>query len=206
MRKNILSFIFVLIIVDCNAQDIGSRYIGINILQLPSTTLNFNVSRDVRPKLTSMIDVGYTFNYVDSYDYVGYFLTPHLDLWDGYKLSVQSGGYLKLGALRNFRKSFATDNFFNVGLFLTNALVYEEATKSNNQLNHLLYIPALSASIGYEFKITDRIKTSISYQISISGPNQRKLYSYENTVPGLGHTGTGRNFFPLLILNLKYKH
>jgi hypothetical protein len=187
-------------------------YLGINILQLPATTLNANYSFEIEPFLSSYVDLGYTFNYSKSFDWIGFFLTPHCKCAHvGYELSKQSGGYLKLGGLINLRKDFDKIDFFHIGLFMSNSIVFERGQFDTDpildpvQINQTNYIIGLSSTLGYEFSISKRIKSNIDFQISFPNKKYQDLYGYRNYIPGMGFKDYKGYWFPMLIWNIKYR-
>ncbi len=215
MVKRILTILIILIGIKSFGQVDKNQFLGVNILQLPTSTINLNYSIDYKPFLTPLIDIGYTFGYNDNYDLIGYCLTPHNDLYDGYSVDKQSGGYFKLGGFLNLRKDFEKQNFFHVGLFLTNSIVHEKALYLSpadsrpysyaDNLEHTVYLFGFSTSLGYEFKITNRLKSNVDFQVSFPTNKYSKLYSYKNFIPGMGYSGSVDKWFPMLILNLKYR-
>ena len=47
-----------------------NQFIGLNILQLPTSTINLNYSIDYKPLLTPIVDIGYAFGYNENYDLI----------------------------------------------------------------------------------------------------------------------------------------
>ena len=215
MRKRILIILIVLIGLESYGQTDIKHFIGLNPLQLPTSTINFNYSIDYKPILTPIVDIGYAFGYNENYDLIGMFLTPHIKCYDGYTIEKQSGGYLKIGGFLNLRKDFEKQNFFHLGLFLTNSIVYEKGLYLSpidsrsysyaDKIEHTIYLFGFSTSLGYEFKITSRLKTYIDFQLSFPTDKYLDLYGYSNFIPGIGFKDTEGKWFPMLILNLKYR-
>jgi hypothetical protein len=215
MKKKFLFIITSIIVLSSFGQKDKNQFIGLNLLQLPSSTLNMNYSIENKPFLTSVADFGYAFGYNEKYDLIGIALTPNIKLLDGYLLDKQLGGYLKLGGFYNFRKGYYKHDFFHVGLFLTSSVVYESGfylppddvipNSYDDKVKHTVCLVGLSSSIGYEFEITKRLKTNIDFQLSFPSSNYLNLYSYSNFIPGMGFKDTESMWFPMLILNLKYK-
>ena len=191
------------------------HYVGINILQLPATTINVNYSIDSKPYLTPVVEIGYTLNYNYVSDISSYYFAMHHDILDGYTLSKQSGGYLKLGGFLKLRRSIDMPNFFHLGIFLSNSIVYEKGSYLNphtqnpnvdlEEVEHTLFLIGLSTSLGYEFRITNRLKSNMGFQLSFPTKNFHDLYGIGNHIPGMGYCGSTKTWFPMLILNLKYK-
>jgi hypothetical protein len=216
MKRVILAILSMLAILQVSGQSDRNMYLGINILQLPAFTLNVNYSSEFKPFLTPIIDLGYTFNYSKSFDILGIILTPHCTCWNnGYHLSNQSGGYLKFGTFFNLRKTFEKKNYPQVGLFLTNSIVYEYGIYQPKvviytmpdpvQLNHTKFILGLSAMIGYEYYISKRLQSNFDFQISFPNKNYRNLYWYRNYIPGMGYKDYNGYWFPMIIWNIKYR-
>ena len=215
MIKRILTILIILSGLKSYGQDDKYQFIGLNLLQLPTSTINLNYSIDYKPFLTPIVDIGYAFGYNENYDLIGMFLTPHVKLYDGYSIDKQSGGYLKLGGYINLRKDFEKQNFFHLGLFWTNSIVYEKGLYLSpidsrpysyaDKIEHTVYLSGLSTSLGYEFKITNRLKTHIDFQLSIPSDKYLDLYSYGNFIPGMGFKDTENYVFPMMIINIKYR-
>ena len=201
-----------------HGQNNRTQYLGLNLMQLPAGTINTNYSVDYNPLFTPIIDLGYTFNYVkfEDIDIIGYYLTRHNDLYDGYTIGKRSGGYIKLGGFINLRKHLHKKSYFHLGMFLTNSLVHEKGFylppndsrpySYADRIEHTVYILGFSSSLGYELNISKRFKSNLDFQMSIPACNGDKLYSYVNFIPGMGLRGNvGGKIFPMLILNLKYR-
>jgi hypothetical protein len=215
MFNRIFTILLILVGVNSYGQTDKNHFIGINLLQLPTSTINVNYSVDFTPYFTPVMDMGYAFGYNGNYDLVGMLLTPHIKLDDGYSIKKQSGGYVKIGGFLNLRKDFDQNNFPHFGLFLTNSIIREEGRYLSpmssmpyhiaaKEIEHSVYLFGLNASIGYEFIITNRLKTHIDFQLSIPTDKYLDLYGYSNFIPGMGFKDTESNVFPMLILNLKY--
>jgi len=215
MKTAIFTILIFLIGLTSYSQTDKKYFMGVNLLQLPTSTINVNYSIDYVPYLTPIIDIGYAFGYNENYDLIGKLLTAHIKLYDGYTIEKLSGGYLKIGGFLNLRKNFEKQNFFHLGLFLTNSIVYEKGLYLSpidsrpayyaGKIDHTLYVMGLSTSLGYECKITNRLKTHMDFQLSFPTHNYLDLYSYSNFIPGMGFKDTENNVFPMLVLNLKYR-
>jgi len=215
MRNSIITILIIVTGLKSYSQTEINSYVGINLLQLPASTININYTVDCKPFLSPVIDMGYAFGYNENYDLIGMFLTPHIKLYDGYTLDKQSGGYIKLGGFLNLRKDFEKLNFFHIGLFITNSIVYEKGLYLSpsdsrpysfaDKIEHAVYLFGLNASLGYEFKITNRLKTYLDFQLSFPTDKYFDLYSYGNFIPGMGFKDTEDKWFPMLLLNLKYR-
>lgn len=213
--KRLIAILIILLGLKSFGQEVENQFVGLNILQLPTSTINFNYSFDYKPYLSPIADVGYTFGYNENYDLIGLFLTPHIKLHDGYTIDKQSGGYLKLGGYLNLRKDFEKHNFLHLGLFLTNTIVYEKGLYLSpidsrpysyaDEIEHTVYLFGISTSLGYEFRITDRVKMHFDFQLSFPTNKYLDLYSYGNFIPGMGFKDTDGKWFPMLVLNIKYR-
>ncbi|MBN2663979.1 MAG: hypothetical protein JXR68_10050 [Bacteroidales bacterium] len=190
--------------------------IGINLLQIPATTIDLTYELNNKPRYMLIINPGYTFNYTNSYDYIGFFLSPHYKCGNnGYYMKKQSGGYIKIGLKYIFRNSTEKNNFFYLGAFITNSMVYEKAEYENmdisnsqiENLSHNIFILGFSSAVGYNFGISNRLTSDFGVHISLPSKKYDELYGYSNYIPGMGYMETCGNqvIFPMLILNLKYK-
>lgn len=214
MRKSLFITVCLLATFWSSGQTSQSQFIGINVLQLPALTLNANYSIEPRPFLTPTIDFGYAFNYKNSFDILGNILTSHCDCGNnGYEIEKLTGAYLKVGTFLNLRKSFEKQNFLHLGIFITNSLVHEsgdyrpsgEIDPEMQSVSHTIYVPGLSFSGGYEFSVFEKIKSNIDFQISLPGKYHADLYGYRNYIPGMGYRDNWKNWFPMLMWNLKYR-
>jgi len=147
---------------------------------------------------------------------LGYYLTQHNDLYDGFTLKNQSGGYIKLGTYLNLRRTTEKKGYFLWGIFVTNSWVNEKGlylTPASSKpysyavpSEHTVYLVGLSSSVGYELSLSERLKTNIDFQISIPNHNSRDLYSYVNFIPGMELNGNVKGkLFPMLLWNVKYR-
>lgn len=134
---------------------------------------------------------------------------------DGYTHNKQSGGYLNIGSLINLRKNLEKQNFFHIGIFLTNSIVYEKGSyqdplldnpdDSPESLEHTVFLIGLNTSIGYEFRISDRLKSNIDFQVSFPTNKYMDLYGIGNYIPGMGYSSSIDRWIPMLMLSLKYE-
>ena len=163
-----------------------------------------------------IVNSGYTINYANSFDFIGFFLTPHYKCGnDGYSMKNQSGGFIKIGMKLNFRNSIEKKNYFYLGVFMTNSLISEETEYENwdipnsqiEDLNHKIFIFGLTGAVGYNFRISNKLSSDFGLHISMPSKNYDDLYGYSNYIPGMGYMETCGNekIFPLIVLNLKYK-
>jgi len=167
--------------------------------------------------LLMFINSGYTFNYSNSFDFVGFLLSPHLKCAnDGYKMIKQSGGFINLGINYHFRKSFEKRNYFFIGASINNSFISESAEyqdmesqgSQTESFNHDIYLFGWSGIVGYNFKIINKLSSEFGIKISMTNNKFKELYGYENYIPGLGFMDTASSdtpVFPMIILNLKYE-
>lgn len=210
MSRLFLNFLILLIGFQSLSQSIKPSYIGTNILGLPSSTINLNYSADYSPYLTPMVEMGYTLG-AYNYDLIAWFLSPHCKCSDGYDLERPTGGYIKLGTYLNLRKDVEIAHFYRLGLFVINSMVHEKGVYSpppyelDYPVEHTVFISGLSTSLGYEFKLGKRLKSNIDFQLSLPANNYKDLYSYQTFIPGMGYLEGGGRWYPMLIMNLKYR-
>ena len=192
-----------------------SRKIGINILQLPATTLDLNYEIANHPGYSISINTGYTLNYSNSCDWAGWFLSPHYKCGNhGFSLENQSGGFLKAGVKYNFRGDMEKKNYFFLGGFLGGSWVFEQATYRNpdvengppESLSHHVFIPGFTLAVGYNFRISGKLASEAGFQVSFPSRKYQDLYGYQNYIPGMGYMETCGNekIFPMLVFNLNY--
>ncbi|KAF0202307.1 MAG: hypothetical protein FD170_2033 [Bacteroidetes bacterium] len=216
--KIILSGIIAMISVNVSGQvkEKWNHNIGINLLQIPATTIDMTYELSFKPSYTLIINPGYTMNYANSFDFIGNVLSPHYDCGNnGYSMKKQSGGYLKLGMKYNFRKSAEKKSYFYIGALITNSMIYEKAEYTDfeipdsqvEKLNHQIFIIGLTGTAGYNFRISDQLSTDFGVQISMPSKSFHDLYGYTKFIPGMGYMETCGNgmIFPMMVLNLKYK-
>jgi hypothetical protein len=189
--------------------------IGLNLLQLPATTIGLSYELTNHPRFALVINPGFTLNYAKSFDFIGFVLSPHYKCGnDGYMIKQQSGGFLKIGMKFNFRGSMNKENYFYLGAFNTNAVVFEKAEFENWEipdapvefLSHKLLIIGLTGAIGYNVRLSDRLKADFAVHLSVPSKNYRDLYGYTNYIPGMGFMETCGNgkLFPMVVLDFKY--
>ena len=189
--------------------------IGIGLLQITTSTLDLTYEFSNNPRYSMIVNPGYTMNYVQSLDFIGFFLSPHSKCGnDGYKMYNQSGGFVKLGMKYNFRNSFEKTNYFYLGAFLTNSLIYEKAEYENwdipnsdaEFLSHKVFVSGLTGAVGYNFRFSEKFNSDVGVHISKPSKSYGDLYGYTNYIPGMGYMETcGKGgIFPMLIFTLKY--
>ncbi len=193
-----------------------NQVIGINILQIPATTLDLSYEISNNPRYSFIYNTGYTLNYSNSCDWIGFFLSPHAKCGNhGYSLEKQTGGFIKVGMKYNFRNTFEKRNHIFLGIHMTNSLIYEKAKHENwdipnspvEEMNHYIYIIGITGAFGYSFKISEKINSDFGINISVPSKKYKNLYGYQNYIPGMGYMETcdaERSIFPMIIFNLRY--
>lgn len=187
--------------------------IGINLLQIPATTIDLVYEFSNNPRYTIIVNSGYTINYAKSFDIIGFFLSPHYKCGNyGYSIENRSGGFIKAGMKFNLRRKIEKKSYFYLGAFLTNSLIHEEAEYRNMEdfdsqaeyLKHEVFVFGLTCAMGYHFRISKKLSSDFGVHISIASNSYDDLYGYTNYIPGMGYMEMCR-VFPMLVLNLKYK-
>ncbi len=219
MKFRFLLFVFLTTFIRAEiygqAKNVWRHEIGINLLQIPATTIDLSYNFAFKPRYSLLLNTGYTLNYASSFDFAGFFLSPHFKCGNnGYSMKNQSGGFLKIGIKYNLRKAIEDNNYFFFGGFITNSLIHEKAeynnldvpTSQNEYLNHTVFIWGVNGEIGYNFKISNRLNSDFGVQISLPSKEYTEMYGYRNYIPGMGYMETcgGAKIFPMLVLNLKY--
>ena len=217
-QKIVVIGIISLICLKSSGQDKANwnRLIGINILQIPATTLDLSYETSNNPRYSIIFNIGYTLNYSNGFDLPGFFLSPHYKCGNyGYSLEKQTGGFIKAGLKYHFRNNFEKRNHFYFGSFITNSLIYEKSKFENweipngqvEELNHYVYIFGITGAFGYNFRISEKLNSDFGVHISFPSKKFKDLYGYQNYIPGMGYMETcdaERSIFPMMVLNLKY--
>jgi hypothetical protein len=222
MRRRRIQIILVLLTItflSVNVFGQGNRSkpqeLGINLLQIPATTIDLTYTLSLKPNFSVLLNTGYTFNYDYSIDFIGFLLSPHSKCGNlGYDIINQSGGYLKLGMSYNFRRKFDKNNYFFFGGYLSGSLVYEKSeytdmvvpNSSTQEQSHSVFLYGLSGFLGYNFKLSEKLNADFGVQISVPSKAYEDLYGSSNFIPGMGYMDTcgGGRIFPLVFFNLKY--
>ncbi|NLO43011.1 MAG: hypothetical protein GX109_08295 [Bacteroidales bacterium] len=182
--------------------------IGLNLLQLPATTIDITYAFSNNPHYDFLVNTGFTFNYSKSMDYIGWLLTPHFDCGnDGFTMIQQTGAFLKGGMKYNIRKSFDKKHYFFFSAYLCSSWIYEEADKTK-RLKHHKFIFGFTGVAGYHIRIYKKLCTDIAINISYTPDKTIKdLYGYQNYIPGMGFMETCRNtnVFPIVVWSIKYQ-
>ncbi|MFN8207285.1 MAG: hypothetical protein U0T82_07740 [Bacteroidales bacterium] len=191
-----------------------AQFIGLNLNQLPATSVDLNYQLDILPFVSLSAEAGITFNYRKNVDLIGYLLSRHCDCMDLYDIDRTSGGHLKTGALLNLRRSFEKENYFNLGVYLNQSLVHQEGEINgfhpdytaigDNTVNQTLYIIGFSGLVGYNLKLGRRLALNPAFQFSLASDRAWDLYGISDYVPGMGLNEL-KTRFPMLLINLKYR-
>jgi len=216
MRKYLFLSALLIKSLSSQAQNEPNQYLGVNLLQIPALTFNANYTREFTPKVSGVLELGFTPNYVtaQNIDFIGYLLTPHSKgANDGYEIDKQTGVYVKIGSFVNLRNSFEKRNFFHFGLSVCNSVINEGGTSQPliwptpaiQDVDHTKYIFGINLAFGYEFAFSSKIKSYLDFQISLPGKNYEELYGYRNYIPGMGFKDFEGYWFPMLIWNIKFQ-
>ena len=203
--------------IHAQENEIRKHSAGINLLQIPATTIDLTYDYSPKANFSYSFGAGYTFDYTKNFDLVGFFLSPHYKCGNnGYVMKQQSGGFLRAGMKYNFRKTTEKQNFFFVGGYLTGSVIREKAEFDNlenpdnprEKLSQTLFIPGMTASMGYQFRISGRLHSSVGVQFSFPSAKYADMYGYTNYIPGMGFMETCGSkktvLFPMVYLNLVY--
>ncbi len=176
--------------------------------------MSYEISKN--PNYSIIYNTGYTLNYSNSFDLIGFFLSPHIKCGnDGYTLEKQTGGFIKVGLKYNFRYTSEKRNHFYLGIHITNSLIFEKAKYVNwhiqnsqdEEMKHFIYIIGITGAFGYSFKISDKFNSDFGVSVSVPSKIFKNLYGYQNYIPGMGYMETcdaRRSIFPMIVLNIKY--
>ena len=218
MKIRLFGVFFLLVSCFAFGQKTKNRFLGSDVLQLPSTTFNANYSIEAKPYFTAVIDLGYTINYIKSFDFIGNLLTSHCDCANlGYEMDNISGGYFKFGGYYNLRNDFKKHNYFHLGVFLTSSIVHEngyytqligETLPPHEPLvpvSHTVFVPGLNFKGGFVLSLSKKWAMDVDFQVSLPGENYNTLYGYRNYIPGMGYRDVVKAWYPMLICNLKYR-
>ena len=153
MKRLIILFLSIILISNnLFSQERKGLYhnIGINLLQIPATTIDLSYEISKQPSYSLIINTGYTLDYTKSFDFIGFILSPHYKGGnDGYIMKYQKGGFFKLGLRYKFRNTVDKKDYFFLTAFLTNALIYEKSEYTNwdnisnsqvEELKHRIFI------------------------------------------------------------------
>jgi len=182
--------------------------LGFNLLQLPATTIDITYSFYNNPHYDFLVNAGFTFNYSQSIDYIGWLISPHFDSRnDGFTMRQQTGAFLKGGMKYNVRKLFDKKHYFFFSGYVCSSWIYEEADKTE-RLKHHKFIYGFTGTVGYHIHIYKKLSTDIALNISYTPDKTVKdLYGYQNYVPGMGFMETCANasFFPMVVWSVNYQ-
>lgn len=221
MKPNISTALIISILilsastVQGQEKEIRHHSAGINLLQFPATTIDLTYDYSPKANFSYSFGAGYTFDYTKNFDLVGFFLSPHYKCGNyGYVMKQQSGGFLRAGIKYNFRKSPEKLNFFFVGGNLIGSVISEKAVYEGwdtpvsppENLSQTLFIPGITASLGYQFRISRSLHSAMGVQFSFPSAKYSNLYGYTNYIPGMGFMetcGSGKTvLFPMIFFNI----
>ena len=203
--KNLLTIVFLILSLNPIFSQ-KREFIGVNLSQLPASSININYEHELKPRINYLLEIGYTVNYQNSYDYLGYFISNHCDCYDYADLDLTNGAFFKAGVLINLRQDFNKVNYFNWGLFLIQSIVHEKGVNLEEHYNidDTFFIFGLSSQFSYNFKITNKLSSNIGFQVSLASKNTRDLNSRTYFVPGMGRNELS-TAFPMIRIDLKYR-
>jgi len=217
--KGLLVTLLVLSAVTVRGQDneIRNHSAGINLLQIPATTLDLTYDYSPKANFSYSVGAGYTFDYTKNFDLVGFILSPHYKCGNyGYIMKQRTGGFLRAGVKYNFRKTQEKQNFFFMGGYFTGSVISEKAefegwdtpVSPPEKLSQTLFIPGITTSMGYQFSISGRLHSAVGVRLSFPSAKYADLYGYTNYIPGMGFMetcGSGCTvLFPMIFFNLIY--
>lgn len=183
--------------------------IGLNLLQLPATTIDVTYAFSNNSQYDFLVNTGFTFNYSKSIDYIGHLLSPHFDAGNyGFIMIQQTGAFLKGGMKYNVRKSFDKKHYFFFSAYVCGSWIYEEAKKHSDFLKHHQFLYGFTGAVGYHINVYKKLSTDIAVNISYTPDKTVKdLYGYENYIPGMGFKETCGNtsVFPIIVWSIKYQ-
>jgi hypothetical protein len=190
---------------------------GINLLQIPATTIDLTYDLSPKANFSYSFGAGYTFDYSRNFDLIGFFLSPHYKCGnDGYVMKQRTGGFLRAGIKYNFRKSPEKQNFLFVGGNLIGSVIKEKAELEDwenpayppEKLGQTLFIPGIAASLGFQFRISGSLHSSFGAQFSFPSSKYADLYGLAHYIPGMGFMETCGSrkmvLFPMVFLNMVY--
>lgn len=219
ISRSLIILMMVLLVGTVGGQDsdILKHSVGINLLQLPATTIDLSYDYSPKANFSYSFGAGYTFDYTKNFDLLGFFLSPHYKCGnDGYVMKQQSGGFLRAGIKYNFRKTTEKKNFIFIGGNLIGSVIREKAefegwdtpVSPPEKLSQTLFIPGITASFGYQFRISGSLHSAVGIQFSFPSSKYADLYGLAHYIPGMGFRETcgSRNttLFPVVFLNVIY--
>ena len=212
-RINII-IVLLLFIGNISAQDNKSKnYIGSNIIQLTSSTIELVYENELSYKFGFLITCGFTSDYYHSWAYWHHSICK---IYDGYAFEKQAGKFVKIGGKYHFRRNNDKVIYPYLGLNIINSLAYEKAkydqSISDMSLNekdiiyieHNLYIAGIGINLGVSIDIW-KLKLDIGFQLSMAILNDNDLYGSFNYVPGMGAKNGCNDFRKNGVITLKYE-
>ena len=190
------------------------QYLGLNLNQLPATSLDLNYQIDLLPFISFATEAGFTLNYQKNFDLFGYLLSSHCTCSEQYDIDITNGGHIKIGTFLNLRKTNKKFSYFNIGLFFNQAIVHQKGKynfihpnyveNGDNNCEQTVFVSGFSSYIGYNLKIYKKLSTNIGFQVSFTSDKPREIFGYSKYIPGMGLNDYD-SIFPMLIINLSYK-
>jgi len=212
----LISFLELLCFDSMAQNNKWNHEISTNLLQIPTTTIDINYKLSTSPWYSLIINTGHTFNYIYNFDLIGFFLSPHCKCANhGYSIRNQSGPYLKIGILYNFRQNETKNNYFFIGGLLNNAFAHEKAIyndpntiiEESDKVEHTQFVYGFTAWTGYNFKIKGKFSSDFGLQISFPLKGYNSLYGDQRYIPGFGYMEPESRIviIPMVVFSLKYK-
>jgi len=191
------------------------QLVGIDLFQLPATTLSFKYQFATNPKLSINSNIGFTVNYANSADLIGYWTSLNFtdDANALYNKEIENGAFVNLGVQYNFRNNYEKNHFY-IGLYQTNSYVYEKGLQGHITVNdiiyekveHKKYLFSVASNFGYQFRTKKRLQLDFGIQFSKRFNDNGQLYGHENYIPGLGFNAynEGNSIYHLIYFNIHY--
>jgi len=198
------------------AQNADKRQlIGIDLFQLPATTLSFKYQFATNPKFSINTNIGFTVNYANSFDLIGYWTS--LNFTDDenalYNKKLESGASLNLGVQYNFRNNYEKNHFY-IGLYQTNSYIHEKGHQGivtegdivYENVEHKKYLVGIASNVGYHFRTKKRLQLDFGIQFSKRFNDNGQLFGHENYIPGLGFNAYNEEnpIYHLIYFNICY--
>lgn len=216
MKDKLLIIIVLLIFADklCAQNTNKQQLVGIDLFQLPATTLSCKYQFVKKNKFSINTNIGFTVNYANSLDLIGYWTSLNFtdDANALYDKEVENGAFINLGIQYNFRNIYEKNHFY-IGLYLTNSYVYEKGLQGYvdndivyDEVEHRKYLIGVASNVGYHFRTKKRLLLDFGIQFSKRFNDNGQLFGHENYIPGLGFNAynEGNPIYHLIYFNLCY--
>lgn len=192
--------------------DILSYEVGVDLLQLPASTINASCRTNITPFFSIVVNGGYTLNAEKSIQMYKELFAPfskHEESVDENNIDNQSGRFLQTGIDINFRGSIDQPNYLFLGAYLTDSRLYQRyyyhrnhyyGVYDDNYDDHYLHIYSFTCSFGCHFQIISLFASEIRVNLSFPTNNVKTMYGNQKFIPGMGYKDTSDNvyIFPML--------